>query len=433
MDQRTAPAVFEPEMTALGNGLRVISLRLPGASTVGVVMAVDAGGADEPDELCGISHFLDHLMFRATEHYENSPALGAAIEGVGGYFNAFTSKTITAYLAAAPREHLELAASIPAELVIRSLLRGSDIEDERPIVLREISMYEDRASSRALQALQGLVWRGSGYSRPILGYPATLAACTEEPVQRYWRAHYRPERAIFALAGDLDHALAEQLARQLAGSWPAPNGGASMDGAPPASADTERGARLRVEQMDRQRVELQVGCRTPAFPRANRAEQEALASLAGGGKGSRLNRVLLQERGLLLQASAFNWLHRGDGMLAVAASAQPDRAMEAAQALVDELVSLKDATEHECLRAINFTRGEYARSLAEPLGSATRVAEEALWVADVPSRAADKAAFENLTPDGLRAAAGHFFTRESLAMAVVGPGVDYAAYERCLG
>jgi predicted Zn-dependent peptidase len=251
-------------------------------------------------------------------------------------------------------------------------------------------------------------------------------------VQRYWRSHYRPERAIFALAGDLDHALAEQLAAKLAGAWPGSHRGASTDGAPPTRADLDSSQRLSVEQMDRQRVELQVGCRAPSFPKANRAEQEALASLAGGGKGSRLNRVLLQERGLLLQASAFNWLHRTDGMLAVAASAQPDRAVEAAKALVDELISLKDATEHECMRAINYTRGEYARSLAEPLGSATRVAEEALWVTEAPSRAADKAAFEHLTPDGLRAAAAHFFTRESLCMAVVGPGVELASYERCL-
>src|SRR5579859_1250515 len=200
------PEVHEPELTTLDNGLRVVSLRLPGASTVGAVMSVDAGGADEPDTWTGISHFLEHLVFRATERYDSAPAIAAAIEGVGGYFNAFTSKTITAYLAAAPLEHLELAASIPAELVIRPRLRAGDIDDERPVVLREISLSEDSASRRALHALERLVWPGTGYGRPILGYPDTLQACTHDPVHAYWSGKYRPDRAVYVLAGDLGHA-----------------------------------------------------------------------------------------------------------------------------------------------------------------------------------------------------------------------------------
>lgn len=426
------PDLFEPERSLLENGLRVISLRLPGASTVGAVLAVDVGGADEPDPICGVSHFLEHLVFRATEHYDTSAALGAAIEGVGGYFNAFTSKTVTAYLAAAPLEHFRLAASIPAELVIRPLLREPDIDEERPVVLREISLSEDNASRRALHALERLVWHGTGYARPILGFPETLAACTQEPVRAYWRERYAPERAVFALAGDVEHAEAVAVARDLAGGWRASDGYAPADGAAGAAGAGAESSRLHVEPMDRQRVELWVGVRTPSFPQANRAELEAVASLAAGGKGSHLTRVLLQERGLVLRVSAFNWLHRSDGMLAVTATAEPAKAGDAAAALVGELLRLHELPDPDCARAIAFARGEYARSWAEPLDSATRVAEEALWLDETPSRAADRAAFAALTPDSVREAARRLFSPERLCLSVVGPGVERPVFEAAL-
>lgn len=425
------PDLYEPERSRLENGLRVISLRLPGASTVGAVLAVDVGGADEPDPLCGVSHFLEHLVFRATERYDSSAALGAAIEGVGGYFNAFTSKTVTAYLAAAPLEHLRLAASIPTELAIRPLLREPDIDEERPVVLREISLSEDSSSRRALHALERIVWPRTGYARPILGFPDTLAACTEAPVRRYWRAHYLPARALFALAGDVGHDEAVRVAGELAGAWRAADG-APEDDAPAPGGTPAEAPRLHVETMDRQRTELWVGVRTASFPDANRAELEALASLAAGGKGSHLTRVLLQERGLVLRVSAFNWLHRTDGMLAVTATAEPAKAAEAASALVRELLRLHELDDSACARAIAYARGEYVRSWAEPLDSATRIAEEALWLDETPSRAADRAAFAALTPDSLRAAARRIFEPDRVRLSVVGPGVERPPFDAAL-
>jgi len=422
--------VHEPLMTRLPNGLRVISLRLPGSSTVGAVLSVNAGGADEPDAICGVSHFLEHLVFRATETYQNSAAVGAAIEGVGGYFNAFTSKTVTAYLAAAPLDHVDLAASIPLELATRPLLREDDIDDERPVVLREISLYDDRASSRAMQSLQNLVWKGSGYARPILGFPETLAACTEQTVRAYWRQHYRPDQAVFVVAGDVEHRAIHALVGRLVGTWngKAPASSEAPDHEDMAAPLQQHNGQVHVESMDRQRVELWLGVRTPNFVTANRAELEALSALAGGGKGSRLTRALIQEQGLLLSAGAFSWLHRTDSMFAIAASAEPAKGVEAAHAVVREVLSLKDATDAECDRAIAFARGEYARSWAEPLDSATRIAEEALWVHDTPSRSADRAAFAALTPDVVRTAAARFLTADALRLAVVGPDVQPDQY-----
>lgn len=411
-------------------GLRVVHMRLPGAVAIGASLGVDVGSADEPDEWAGVSHFLEHLVFRGTAAFADSVALDGAIEAVGGNTNAFTGKSYTQYLCTAPLTHRALVARIPAELVVRPLLRQADIEEERPVVIREIGLAEDNAGSRMARALEQAAWPDSSMARPILGRAAALQAVTAEDVRRYWAAHYTPRKAIFGIAGDLtlDEALA--LAADAVGDWQP----AGAD-APPASAPTlPAGGALRMETMPgRQETVLAIGAPVGPWRAIDQAVVGVLATLAGEGEGSLLVRSLVRRRGVLLNGGALHWLNRDAGVLGLSGSARPAAVAAATGGIMDVLRQLQTpAPAADFQRAVGYVRGDILRQWLRPLDVAVQLCHQALMgdTAFGPRRELEELAA--VTPEGVAETAQRYFAPERLRLALAGPVTDLAAVARTL-
>lgn len=425
-----AEGLPEPQTATLPCGLRVVHMRIPGAVAIGASLGIDVGSADEPDEWAGISHFLEHLVFRGTRAYADSLAIGQAIEAVGGDFNAFTGKSYTQYICSAPLEHRELVMQIPAELVVRPTLRQQDVEDERPVVIREIGLEEDSAGRRASRALEQGVWPGSTMARPIIGRPDALRAVTAKEVHRYWAAHYVPAKATLGLAGDLSLEEALELAGNAVGNWqPA----AASIPAPSAPALQANGL-VRVETMEgRQETVLAIGAPVAAWRDIDHGATAVLATLAGDGEGSLTVRSLVRKKGLLLNGGALAWLNRDAGVLGLTGTTRPDGAVAAVEGIAAVIRQLQRAPAGEDFRrAVGYARGEILRQWLRPLDVAIQLCHQALMGDTEYGPLRDLHELAAVTPEQVQRLAQDVFAPERLRLAVAGPATDIARLEQAL-
>lgn len=415
----------EPQTAQLANGLRVVHMRIPGAVAIGASLGVDVGSADEPDEWAGISHFLEHLVFRGTAAFADSIAIGQAIEAVGGDFNAFTGKSYTQYICSAPLHYRELVARIPAELVARPLFRQEDVEDERPVVIREIGLSEDSAGQRVSRALEQASWPSSPMARPILGRPDALQRVTAAEVRRYWQAHYRPDKATFALAGDLSLDDALELISNAVGSWDA----APAD-IPPVSAPALPGAgSVRLETMEgRQETIVALGSPIGPWRSIDQAGVAVLAALAGEGEGSLVARDLVRRRGLLLGGGALAWLNRDAGVFGLNGAARPADVAAAVAGMLSIVQRLQRPAERaDFARALGYVRGDVLRQWLRPLEVAIQLCHQALMGDTQYGPLHELRELDQVTPDRVQALAQQFFAPGRLRLALAGPALDVDA------
>lgn len=420
----------EPQTARLANGLLVVHMRIPGAVAIGASLGVDVGSADEPDEWAGISHFLEHLVFRGTAAFADSMAIGQAIEAVGGDFNAFTGKSYTQYICSAPLQYRELVTSIPAELVVRPLFRQEDVEDERPVVIREIGLSEDSAGQRVSRALEQASWPGSPMARQIIGRPDALQHVTAAEVRRYWQAHYRPEKATFALAGDLSLDDAVALIEAAVGHW-----GAAVPAipAPSAPALSDAGP-VRIEAMEgRQETVLALGAPVGPWRSIDQAGISVLAALAGEGEGSLVVRDLVRRRGLLHNAGALAWLNRDAGVFGLNGTTRPSEAAAAAAGLLAILQRLQGpAVPADFRRAAGYVRGDILRQWMRPLDVAIQLCHQALMGDTHFGPLHELRELDTVTPERVQDLAQRIFEPGRLRLALAGPPTDIDAVARVL-
>ncbi len=270
------------ERTALPEGPRVISSRLPGARSVSIAAYVLAGSRLESPAEAGVAHFMEHITFKGTQAYPTTRAISEAIEGVGGSFNAATDRESTVYWVRVPRREAERAMDVLGELIVRPNLDAREIEGERTVIIEEIRSYQDDPSEYAQTLFQGALFGDGPLGREICGDEAGIRALPEATIRDFWGAMYRPANTVIAVAGDLDHAEAVDLATRSFGT----GNGATPTYAPAPALPA--GDRVRLGKRHTSQAQLVVGL--PAL-RRDHPDSWALAVLngvLGDGMSSRL-------------------------------------------------------------------------------------------------------------------------------------------------
>jgi predicted Zn-dependent peptidase len=206
----------------LNNGVRILTEEIPHVRSISLGLWVRSGSRDEDEATSGISHFIEHMMFKGTEK-RTARQIGEALEAVGGQLNAFTTKEYTCYYARVLDEHLDLAIDVLSDMFFNSRFNPNDIDTERRVVLEEISMYEDSPDELIHDLFARTVWAGHPLGRPILGSIKTVQSITRETLLEHLNYHYSPNRLVIAAAGRVTHdSLVEKL-QPLFESWNPPN------------------------------------------------------------------------------------------------------------------------------------------------------------------------------------------------------------------
>lgn len=390
---------------------------MPERLSASVVFMFGGGSRLEDERLAGVSHFIEHLLFKGTRRRPTSKEIADAIEGVGGFINASTDKELTAYWTRVPAEHLELGLDVLSDIVSNSKLTPEDVEKERMVILEELKMYQDQPQDYVLNLLEEAIWPGHPLGRDIAGTEESVARLTRDDILEYSDAHYRLPNLVIGAAGAIDEreTLAAVSSRL---TLPADANGLMTPEAPlPLTEPHVVLRRRRTEQ-----AHICLGVRAPSYLHPDRYALDLLNTVLGEGMSSRLFLNIRERLGLAYDVHSFTQKHRDTGHLGVYLGVDPKKAYEAIKAVIAEMQTLceQDLTDEELLRAKEFTKGRLRLDLETTNGVAFWLTYQELLLGEIRSIEDELKLVDAITAADVRRVANSVL-HEPMQMAVIGP------------
>jgi predicted Zn-dependent peptidase len=388
---------------------------MPELRSVAVGFWVGTGAVDEPDELLGASHFLEHLLFKGTDD-RSAAQIAHAVESVGGDMNAFTTQEFTAFYVRVPDEQLEVATDILSDVVWDPAFRSDEVDSERRVILEEIGMRDDTPDDIVHELFAAALFPQHPLGRSVLGTRATIEAAERDAIAEYHRQHYHPSNVVVAAAGNLTH---DQMV-ELVGSRLGNLNGKRPDRIEPSFAPVEP---VIGEFRSTEQAHLVLGGRALARDDDDRYALSVVNQALGGGMSSRLFQEVREKRGLAYSVYSYRVAFDGTGALGVYAGTSPDRAHETLAVIRGELDRLvaDGLPEDELLAAKGHLRGSTALSLETSSSRMHRLGRSELTTDEVPSVDELVAAIDAVTVEDANRVIQRVFADEPRVLAVVGP------------
>lgn len=321
------------DQITLKNGLRIIGERIPHFRSVSVGFWVGSGSQYETPDEAGLSHFLEHMVFKGTEK-RTTRQIAEEMDKVGGQLNAFTSKECTCFYAKVVDEHLPLAMDVLSDLVTAPIFDPAELEKEKGVVIEEINMSADDPEDSVHELLMLANYGDQPVARPILGTEEKIAAYSSEDLRAYWKKMYRPQNTVLALAGNYDWNAVVALAEKLLDKW-SPDAFESR-----ACTTNPVPVTLLTKEKDIEQIHICLGF--PALPIGDERSYELslFNSVFGGAMSSRLFQKIREERGAAYTVYSYPNAYTDSGMLSVYAGTNPDAAEDVYGLLLGEAKKL---------------------------------------------------------------------------------------------
>lgn len=399
------------------NGVTVLSEVLPSVRSVAVGIWLRAASAHEERPKMGVSHLLEHMVFKGTER-RSARDIALALESRGGALDAFTSRDYTSYQARVLDEDLPRALDVLTDLVRHPVLRESDLDLERKVVLEEISTVEDTPDDLVFDLHAQTMWPQHPYGFPILGTRETVTSLSAADLRDLHQRTYHPRHAVVAAAGNLNHDLLVILLAKC--GWftfdpgPAPR---PVEPVPPP----ERGER----RVGRETAQTHIVVGTNTFPYVDQRREPLLLinTVLGAGMSSRLFQRVREELGLAYAVFTFQSFYRQTGISGVYVGTHPSTAGQAVEVILEEFRRLRDHSLRggELSDAKQQLKGQITLSLESPAARMYRLATTAIY--DEPYRTIDEvlATIDRIDSDTIAAVAGEFLDPERQTTVWLGP------------
>ncbi len=409
--------------TRLENGLRILTIPMPQTRAVSVSLFVGAGSRYEPDEIGGASHFIEHMLFKGTEQRPTSRHIAEAIEGIGGYSNAYTDQEITAYWAKVAASHFAEATDVLTDMLRHSTFDPTEVEKERGIIVEEINMTMDTPDQWVGILLGRVIWPDHPLGRDVAGTRETVARIRRDQLLDYMAHHYLPEQTVVSVAGNITpEEVVEVIAERLA-AWPS----APTNGYLPAP-DGPSSPRWLVEDRPTEQGHLCL-----ALPGLSRLHPDRFAlgllnTVLGEGMSSRLFLEVREAQGLAYAVDSTLSLLDETGLLVVYAGVDPKRVSQAIQAILSELSRLRrePVPEAELNKAREYVKGRLVLSLEDSGVVSAWYGRQALLLNEMLTPDEVLAAYDAVTSDDVQRLAQTLFSGDKVCLAAVGPFGDGA-------
>lgn len=209
------------ERTTLPNGLRLLTSEMPGMRSASIAFFFTVGSRYEPDAIAGVSHFIEHMLFKGTRQYPTARLLSEAIEGVGGFFNGSTGKEITSYTARVPGESLPTVMNVMADMLRQPLFEAREIEKERNVIIEELSATRDDPQEWTNLLIDEVMWPGLPLGRDDAGFVETVAQMERQQMLGYYDTHYQPNSLVISIAGNIQQQDVIARTHELFADWKA--------------------------------------------------------------------------------------------------------------------------------------------------------------------------------------------------------------------
>jgi predicted Zn-dependent peptidase len=400
------------KLTELDSGVRIVTEATPSVRSIALGFWVRVGSRNEAIEQAGISHFLEHLLFKGTDRF-SSTEIDQIFDGLGAEINAGTGKETTSVYSRFLDQHLERAFDVMADMVLRPTY--PDIESERQVVIEEIAMYEDEPSDKVHDVLSAAVFGDHPLGRPIIGTADVIANVPVPEIAEYHDARYTGPNLVVAAAGSLEH---DRLVELVAEAFTASPG--EQNAAVPANGNG--GPTRRFHEKQTEQYHLCLGA--PGLSRSDerRFTLRVLDTILGGSSSSRLFQEVREKRGLAYSVYSYASQYVDSGQVAVYVGTRPDRVQEAMEVIGGELRKLQDSsiTGEEFERAKENVKGRTVLAMESTLARMNRLGSSVLM--GVPLLSLDEivAAIDAVTLDDVTTLARELFVPERLSAAGVG-------------
>lgn len=408
---------FDVNYSKLRNGVRVLSVPMLGTDSVTAMILCKTGSRNETLTQAGISHVLEHMVFKGTKKYPTPMAIAEAVDGIGAEQNAFTSKEYTGYYITSAAKHLGLTLDIQSQMLTAPRLPQDDLNREREVIVEEINMYEDQPMSKAIEEFENLIYDGSDMGRMIIGTKETVRATTSEDLAKYMNRWYKGSNMLVVVAGKIEDLT--KTNRLIDDKFGVMSSGSldKYESSAKYGSPEHRHFKKPTEQAhfvmgvpglsinDPQRYALQMG-----------------QVVLGGGMSSRLFNEIREKRGLAYYVKAELDMNFDCGYLGVRAGVKLEQLSEAMKVVKEEMLKLADTiTEAELSKAKEYILGHMPLSLEGSMDIAQFYGMRTLVLDGIrqPDEVVEKISQVNL--DQVKKVVAEMVSEDKIRSVVVGP------------
>jgi predicted Zn-dependent peptidase len=407
--------------TTFDNGLRVLTVAMPHARSVAMGIFTSVGSRYETEPERGISHFIEHMLFKGTARRPQAQQIAEAIEGLGGVMNASTGNEVTTYWAKVAHHHLPVALDVLVDIFRNSLFDPEEVERERQVIIQEISRMMDMPDSWVHVLIQELIWPQHPVGWEIAGTKESVAGITRQNILDYVQSTYTPSNTVFSLAGNLDHETVLQQLRGELETWQDRSARTYLQ-----AVDAPAGPYLEVESRETEQAHLCVGLRGLSLNHPDRFKLRILNTILGEGMSSRLFLEIREKRGLAYSVGSYTSYLRDTGALTLFAGVPPQKAEDVVSAMMEQLNLLCNETipQSELTKAKEFTKGRILLRMEDSFANAQWFGQQEVLDQEVLDVDQVIEEIDAVQASDVQRLARQLFSTERLNLAAIGPFAD---------
>lgn len=411
------------EKQVLSNGLTVVTVPGSDAESVVVDIFVKTGSRSEAKQEAGVSHFLEHFLFKGTKKYPTAMAINEIVDGIGGDMNAFTSKESTQYYIKARSKYLPLIFDILTDMVQQPLFDPAELEKEKGVIVEEMNMYKDMPQAVVEEALDLLMWPKDVLGQPIIGQKETITSFSPATFHGYMKRHYQPSNMLIGVSGKFN---AKELQKLLKQSWSQAK--RVKAGGWNKTTDVQKNPRFKLIFKETEQAQLALGFKGFANNDLRNPAVTVLSTVLGGGMSSRLWDEIREKRGLAYYVRCSGGSYQDTGQFVVSAGVQIPKVQEAIEVILSELKRTVDVLvdEKELLKAKEYLKGKTALALEDNQVRLDWYLDQVAFKKKIltPQEAYDR--IDKVTRQDVQAVARELFRSSQASLAVLGPYKDGA-------
>src|SRR3954447_15141523 len=414
MTQPTNP-LRDIEMSTLDNGVRINTGGVPHVRSVSVGIWIGSGSRRESSEQNGISHFIEHMLFKGTTQ-RSAVDIARSVDSIGGNLDAFTAKELVCFNTKVLDQHLSLAFDVLADLVLHPMFREEDIAKEKGVILEEIKMEADSPDYLVHEIFTSNFWKDHPLGKRILGTPQSVKRFDQGMIRSYYSAVYSPANLVVTAAGNLTHDGLVALARQHL-EWLPPAAPAPQDQSPVTHARIALRNKKALEQ-----VHLCLGVPSYPLPHEERFACYVLNTLLGGGMSSRLFQNIRERQGLAYAVFSELNPYRDTGCLSIYAGTSIESARKVVESITREFRQLKEqrVSDEELRRAKDHLKGSLMLGLESTASRMSNLARQEMYFGKFFTLDELVESIESVTSDDVQRIARTFFDPRQIALTILG-------------
>jgi len=415
----------------LPNGLSVITAPMPSFESATALVMVGAGSRYEVKQNNGISHFLEHMAFKGTKNRPTFMEISGLVDGIGGEFNAFTSKEYTGYYIKAGKNNIELCLDLLSDMLQNSKLESAEIEKEKGVIIEEINLYEDTPMRSIGDIFESLLYGDTPLGWDTAGKKEIIRKINRDDFTKYLDSFYSPSNMSVVLAGGVSENQSVELVEKYF---------SSMKKFKPEKAleikENQKKPAVFVKTKETEQAHLVLGVRTVPLGAPERYALSVLSSILGGGMSSRLFSEVREKRGLAYYVRASSDQYTDAGSLVVSAGVDSKRIEEAVEVILSELSDLRDGRKkikrEELKKAKEYLKGHLVLELEDSRSVSIFYASQNILEKDIKNPDEVLSKIDGVTEEDVMKAAKKYLIKETLNLAIIGNFKDKGKFEKLL-